>query len=258
MRIRVIFRTLSVLSVLLFLVLMAATRSAQKVEPDYKAVYDEWLRQMDANPWLDGPQWFRPEVGPFGLRNATRNLLSIGPNLTPLVVEELRTTTDRLHQYILIMLLNKISGINLYFSIGDVYVWDVTPMLKDQFIAKWDSGVYPRASELLASEWKDTVDGGMPEKVDPDSIMPIRRYGIYALPFIVESLKQRNSSEIFAAYLIITGESDQYAKYIENPSTMFQTQDDKLSHIKTWARSNETKFDKLGAIYTQIKATAIQ
>jgi hypothetical protein len=243
---------------MLYLVLMAASRPAQNVDPDYKAVYDEWRRQMDANPWLDGPQWFRPEVGPFGLRNATRNLLSIGPNLTPFIVEEFRTETERYRQFILIYLLNKISGINLYFSIGDVYVWDATPELIKKFIAKWDSGDYLRASELLASEWKDPVDRGVSEKVDPDSIMPIRRYGIYALPFIIESLKQRNSSAVFAAYLIITDESDQYAKYIENPSKMFQTQDDKLSHIKAWARKNETKFDKLGALYTRIKAAAIQ
>jgi hypothetical protein len=258
MRKRETFRTMAVLLVLLFLVLMAASRSAQKVDQDYKVVYDEWHRQMDANPWLDGPQWFRTDVGPFGLRNATRNLLSIGPNLTPLIVEELRTETDRYRQFLLIYLLNKISGVNLYYGIGDVYVWDATPELIKNFIAKWDSGAYLRANELLATEWKDPDDGTISRKIDPNSIVPIRRYGIYALPFIIESLNQRNSSAVFAAYLIITGESDQYAKYIENPSTMFQAQGDKLSHIKAWARNNETKFDKLGALHTRIKAAAIQ
>jgi hypothetical protein len=257
MRVRVTFLTIAVL-LMLYLVLMAASRPAQNADPDYKAVYDEWRRQMDANPWLDVPQWFRPEVGPFGLRNATRNLLSIGPNLTPLIVEELRTETDRFRLYLLIHLLSKISGINLYYGSGADNFYDATPMFKDQFIAKWDSGAYLRASELLASEWKAPVDRGMSEKVDPHSILPIRRYGIYALPFIIESLNQRNLSAVFAAYLIITDESDQFTKYIENPSKMFQTQDDKLSHIKAWARRNETKFDKLGALYTRIKAAAIQ
>jgi hypothetical protein len=257
MRVRVTFLAMTVL-LMLYLVLMAASRPVQKVEPDYKAVYDEWLRQMDANPQLEITQWFRPERGSFGLRNATRNLLSIGPNLTPLVVEELRTSTDRYRQYLLLHLLSKISGITLYFAIGDVYLEDAAPELIKKFIAKWDSGAYLRASELLASEWKDTVDGGMPEKVDPDSIMPIRRYGIYALPFILESLKQRNSSEIFAAYLMIIDEPFLYAEYIENPSKMFRTQGDKLLHIKGWARRTETKCDRLGAIHTQIKAIAIQ
>lgn len=247
-----------VVFLMLSLVLMAAPNPTQNVDPAYKAAYDEWRKQMDANPWLDVPQWFRTNVGPPELRNATKDLLSIGPNLTPLIVEELRTETDHLRQYKLIILLDRVSGINLYYLSGAENYYDATPALKSRFIAQWDSGSYLKASELLKSEWKDPVGGIAPEKVDPKSTIPIRRYGVYALPFIVESLKQRNSSAVFAAYLMITGESDQYTKYIENPSKMFQTQDDKLSHIKAWARRNETKFDKLGALYTRIKAAAIQ
>jgi len=192
------------------------------------------------------------------LPNATRNLLSIGPNLTPLVVEELRTETDHFHQYILMLLLDRVSGINLYFGSGVDNINDAAPALIKQFISKWDSGIYPKASELLKSEWKDPVDGIAPKKVDPNSIIPIRRYGVYALPFIVESLNQRNSSALFTAYLIITGESDQYARYIKSPSAMFQTRSKKLSHIKAWAGKNETKFDKLGDLHARIKAIAIQ
>ena len=206
----------------------------------------------------DCEMWVRSDCGLPEQRKATRNLLSIGPNLTPFIVDKLRTETDHKRQYILMILLDRVSGINLYFDSGVEYVWDATPALIKQFIAKWDSGNFLKASELLKSEWKDPVDGTAPEKIAPSSIIPIRRYGVYALPFIFESLNQRNSSKLFAAYLIITGESDQYAQYIKSPSTMFQTRGEKLSHIKAWARENETKFEELGDLYTRIKAIAIQ
>jgi hypothetical protein len=242
---------------MLSLVLMAAPNPTQNVDPAYKAAYDEWLKQMDAN-LLDVPQWFRPNVGPPELRNATKDLLSIGPNLTPLIVEELRTETDRMRQYKLIFLLDRVSGINLYYLSGAENYYDATPAFKSRFIAQWDSGSYLKASELLKSEWKDPVGGIAPEKVDPKSIIQIRRYGVYALPFIVESLNQHSSNALFAAYLIITGQADQYTQYLESPSAMFQTRDDKLSHVKAWMGKNESKFDKLGDLHTRIRAIAIQ
>jgi hypothetical protein len=243
---------------MLCLVLMASPGPAQTAYPDYKAVYDEWRRQVDANPQLSLPPLFPQYIGSPELRNATLNLLSIGSNLTPFIVEELRTETDLHRKTYLMYLLDEVSGVNLYSCIDAVYVEDAAPALIKQFIAKWDSGDFLKASELLKSEWKDPVDGTAPEKIDPCSITPIRRYGVYALPFIFESLNQRNSSKLFAAYLIITGESGQYARYIKSPSTMFQTRGEKSSHIKVWARENETKFDKLGAMHTRIKAIANQ
>ena len=52
MRIGSTFLTVAIF-LTLCLVLMAAPGPTQKVDPAYKAVYDEWWRQMDANPWLD-------------------------------------------------------------------------------------------------------------------------------------------------------------------------------------------------------------
>jgi hypothetical protein len=245
-------------SSMLCLVLMASPGPAQTAYPDYKAAYDEWRRQIDANPYLSLPPLFPQHIGSSDLRNATLNLLSIGPNLTLFIVEELRTETDLHRKTYLMYLLDHVSGINLYYCIDAEYIQDAAPALIKQFLAKWDSGAFLKASELLKSEWKYPVDEITPEKVDPCSIIPMRRYGVYALPFIVESLNNRNSSELFAAYLIITGESELYSEYIESPATMFQTRDEKLSHIKVWARENETRFDKLGDLYIKIKAIADQ
>jgi hypothetical protein len=243
---------------MLCLVLTASPGLAQSAYPDYKAVYDEWRRQIDANPQLSLPPLHPKYMPPSDLRNATLNLLSIGPNLTPFIVEELRTETDLHRQNYLMYLLSRVSGINLYYCIDAENIWGAAPALIKQFIAKWDSGAFLKASESLKSEWKEPVDGTAPEKIDPCSIIPIRRYGVYALPFIFESLKHRNSSALFAAYLIIIGESFQYSEYIESPAAMFQTRDEKLHNIKVWARENETKFEELGDLYTRVKAIANQ
>jgi hypothetical protein len=257
MRIGLTFLTMAAL-LMLNLVLMASPGPTQNVDPAYKAVYDEWRKQWDGIQVSDCEMWVRPDCGLPEQRQATRNLLSIGPNLTPFIVDELRTETDHKRRYILMILLDRVSGVNLYYGSGVENFWDATPELIKRFIVKWDSDIYLKASELLKNEWKDPVDGAAPEKVDPKSIVPIIRYGVYALPFIFESLNQRNSSVLFAAYLRITGESDQYREYIESPATMFQTRNEKLSHMKAWARENETKFDKLGALHPQIKAIATQ
>jgi hypothetical protein len=131
MRIGLPFLTIAVF-LMLYLVLIASPRPTQKVDPAYKAVYDEWRKQIDADPILADAQWFDPDIGLPNVRKATRNLLSIGPNLTPLVVEELRTETDPLHQYILIHLLDRVSGINLYYDSGADNIYEGIPVYPNQ------------------------------------------------------------------------------------------------------------------------------
>lgn len=74
-----------------------------------------------------------------------------------------------------------------------------------------------------------------------------------AIPFIIENIESTNSSELFAAFLIITGNSDLYAQYLESPSKHFATRDQKLSSIKSWVGKNEKKMDRLKGLHDQIR-----
>ena len=238
---------------ILCVAMTSSSEAAQTVDPAYKIAYEKWRDLLDASP-LDVGSWFRTDIDNSEIAKATRVLFSIGPNLTPLIVEELKTEKDPLRLYRLMLLLDRVSGINIYFESGVGNFYEATPELRDRFIAQWDSGLYLSASELLKNEWQNTTGESGAGKIDPRNLTPIRRYGVYALPFILESLNQRNSNALFAAYLVITGERDLYSQYIENPAAMFSTPDHKLSHIKQWLRTNENKFEKLGNLHNTIRA----
>ena len=90
--------------------------------------------------------------------------------------------------------------------------------------------------------------GQTTDKIDPKRLAQIRRYGVYALPFIIENVERQNSPELFAAFLIITGKSDLYADYLEHPSSRFASREEKLSLLRSWASGNASKVDKLSGL----------
>jgi hypothetical protein len=154
------------------------------------------------------------------------------------------------------LLLNRVSGINLYYDSGHENFYDAAPELKARFLNEWDSGQYGNATVLLRTAWRDPDPANVVERIDPRSISPVRRYGVYAVPFIAESLQKRDSPELFAAFLIITDETDLYARFLENPSQLFPTRDEKLAFVKGWAARNAGKLDKLKDLHENIRSLA--
>ena len=86
--------------------------------------------------------------------------------------------------------------------------------------------------------------------------MPLRRYGVYAIPFIAEGLDTQNSAELFAAFLIITGDSNQYSAYLENPAKLQPTREEKRAAVRGWAQENVGKVDRLGPLHEKVTALA--
>jgi hypothetical protein len=222
--------------------------------PDYRPAFERWRRALDANPALGDPFWVRPEGGPAEMRSAVGDLLSIGPNLTPLLVEEMRNEKDPLRLYQLVILLNAVSGINLYFGSGEENYFKAMPRFRDKFVQDWDSGKFLDATSALETNWTPSYDPQARKGVAPAQLTQIRRYGVYALPFIIKELEKRDSPELFAAFLIITGESELFAHYLEKPSDFLPEREQKLSYVKAWAGRNESKIDKLGSLPQQLKA----
>jgi hypothetical protein len=190
------------------------------------------------------------------MRAAVKGLLSFGPNILPLLVKELKQETDSLRIYRLVLLLNAVAGINLYYDSGVQSVHDGSPQLRDRFIEDWDSGKFSNSTQLLRGAWKKGHQVNTSERIDPRKLTEVRRYGVFAIPFIVENIESTNSPELFAAFLIITGDSDLYAEYLENPSKHFASRDQKLSSIKSWVSKNEKKMDKLKGLHDQIRMLA--
>jgi len=234
---------------------MNSTQSLQDSDSAYEEAYKKWSDAIDSNPNLGEPFWTRTDIGPAEMRNATGALLSFGPNLTPFLVKHLRTETDPLRLYRLVLLLNAVSGINLYYESGAENFYAASPKFRDQFIHDWDSQKYSNATQFLTTLYPDENDDTL-TRIDPRNLAQIRRFGVYAIPFITERVKNRNSRRLFAAFLIITGNSDLYAQYIENPSGFFIGRDHKLSLMKSWARENGSKLDKLQSLHDRVRDLA--
>ena len=233
---------------------IADSFDSQQTGSDYQAEYERWCRAIDSNPVLGEPFWTSTDSGPAELRSAVAELLSIGPNFTPFLVERMRIETAHLRLYQLVLLLNRVSGINLYFDSGEENHYGAMPRFRDSFIQGWDSGKYQNATTLLRATWTYSDDTRMHKEIDPKRLTPILRYGVFALPFIIESLEKHNSSELFAAFLIITGQRELYARYLEKPSDFLPERGQKISYVTAWAGKNERRIDKLRALHQQIKS----
>jgi hypothetical protein len=242
------------------MVMPAASVSPQDPEQAYRASYHRWRAAIDANPALGEAFWLDTDNGPAALRNATAGLVSAGPNLVPFIVREFRTETDQLRLYRLMLLLKRVSGISLYFNSGEENFYAAMPKFKARFLSQWDSGDFENATVLLRKAWKDPDPTNAVEKIDPKSLTPFLRYGVFAIPFIAESLEKQNSPELFAAFLNITGiitrETDQYAEYLENPSRFYPTREHKLTFVKGWAAKNLNKVDRLKDLHEKIMSMA--
>lgn len=235
---------------------MSSSQPPQDVEAAHAAAYERWAQAIESDPRLSEAFWLRTDIGPPEMRAAVREILSFGPNMTPFLVKELRRETDPLRLYRLVLLLNAVSGINLYYESGEESIYHAAPRMRDRFIKDWDSQKFQNASHLLRSTWRGGDEDESAERIDPKKLAKIRRFGVFALPFIIEQVEGRNSRELFAAFLIITGKSDLYAQYLEEPSSLFAGREQKLSLMKAWAGENEKKLDKLHGVHERVKALA--
>jgi hypothetical protein len=234
----------------------AGTQSSKPDAPNYRKAYERWCRAIDANGRLGEPFWVSTENGPAELRSAVQDIISIGPNMTDFIVKEMKTEKNTMRLYRLVLLLNRVSGINLYFGSGEENYVAAMPKFRDQFVEAWDSGKFLNATELLKGSWKYEDELAANMTVDVKRTLPIRRYGVFALPFIIENIQRHNSAELFAACLMIIGEPGVYATYLEKPYNLFPSRDDKLNFIRAWATENAGRMDRLGSLNNEIKMLA--
>jgi hypothetical protein len=238
--------------------LIKSLPTSQSDDSAFATAYERWNRAIESNPGLGEPFWLRSDIGPTEMRAAVKDLVSLGPNMVPFLVNELRRETDSMRVYRLLLLLNAVAGINRYYDSGAQNVFNGSLQLRDSFIQDWDSGKFLNATQLLRGAWQKGHQGPTPERIDPRELTQVRRYGVFAIPFINENIESTNSPELFAAFLIITGNSDLYAEYLESPSKHFASREQKRSLIKSWVSKNEKKMDKFKGLHDQITTLAAQ
>lgn len=133
-----------------------------------------------------------------------------------------------------LLLLGETAGICLVYPLRG----DESPGFLERNFRKfqqdWKAGRYENPDKEIREFCEARLAGEKADKVDADALLPLRRYGIFGLPELVRQIKKNNSKHAFAAYLIITGQRDEYADYIANSNKRFTNTEAKLKHVQKW------------------------
>jgi hypothetical protein len=122
------------------------------------------------------------------------------------------------------------------------------------FLEEWDSGGFLHPDTKLRAI--RNADAEVPEAstVNYETTFPYRRYGVYALPFLIGEIRRTNSAQCFNAFLIITFHRDLYVRHYRDPRHLYPTVEGKMDFIRAWWRDNGRKFDQLGSLPAAIQS----
>jgi len=228
-------------------------RRRQASATRHREAYDAWMKatfEIDISFWLSGHRdspTFRPLV----------NLMEIGPNIAPFLVNELRNERDEKRLHRLCTLIGYLPDIDvlrgkrlpLRGSFQEAY-----PASREQFLADWDAGIVTGPTESLRIARRNIDEDKPVDKFDYQGTLgEVRSSGVYALPFIVETLKQHNSEELFAAFLAVTAQYDLYSLYCKAPREFFVSQPEKIGYVQAWFKANEHRINELTQVHAKLK-----
>lgn len=200
----------------------------------YERLHQRWHEAIARNPIASGPSAYRTETpGEVGasFEEIWKNRFAFGYFLAERIAH-----SDGVIGYSDALLLERTAGIDLIRSdekpFAEQNFGENLRRQGEQFRKEWREGIYRdpcfKLSGYLEGRGKDKKNEGM----NALELAPIRRYGVFALPCLVEAVKKRNSSHAFAAYLIITGNSEEYANYLDGTETRFATPEAKLHRMR--------------------------
>jgi len=194
-------------------------------------------------------------------RQAAEVLWNIGANLTPHIVENLRTNADPSSAKLFDMLLSKFARIALRwrpspvhggnFKQGEFEVSRHT--IVSNFLTEWDSGLYNHP-EIELEKLRHLLTGPVSsQRIMPDKFRPISYFGIYSLPFLIREMRTNASSEVFA--LTISKANHPAASlYWGKHWQQFTTHAEKIQEVRNWWSAEHTKFNELHPLYEKIDA----
>lgn len=218
---------------------------AQKDSRAFRNAYEDWQRVLDGSPISSDPFFFNKDAGTKEQQDAIKAVLAFGPEAVPDLVLNIRSEGNRMHLYRAIMLLEELAGINVYISYNK-NIHDEIFVLRDKFLREWDSGDYLEADRVLAKTGGRYLKKDLEtEQIDPRSLVNIRYFGIYAMPFIIRGIRDYDSPECYAAFLIITKQREKYAEYISHAKQNQITSSQKMDDVKKWYADNHERLERM-------------
>jgi hypothetical protein len=264
----------------------------QSAEPSasYRAILERWHAALNLSP---SGLSFTPYFGLAGpgaleLNASVKQLESIGANMIPFMVKQIRgdlrtlknamtaspmtwdpacvnfetaahkkgeigTAANRLDRDVELMFM--LGGIQIRIGMTD---FSTTHWMEriEGFLKEWDAGSYISPESKLRAIREESKEVRDSPAIDYRKTFPYRRYGIYALPFLINEIRDNNSAECFSAFLIITFHRDLYASHYDDPRKLYPTTSDKMSFIRTWWRENKQKLTQLRDLSDKIRTLA--
>ncbi len=216
---------------------------SQKTDPQFESLYQRWHKALESNPFLTEPMFFQTngvpedlatvvteiEQNKIGLAYFLAQKIAVGTNLNGVLYFDLR-------------LLDHVAGINLWFPdrIVDNPGQNIAE-LTARYRAEWQQGLYKDPSKKIAELCNQKLSKEAGDDLNPHQVVALRRYGIFGLPELIRQVKKNNSKHAFAAYLIITGQPDEYADYLKHTNKKFTTPEAKIEHVKAKVEKIKTK-----------------
>jgi len=240
---RVLMKTHHRNTILLAIVVYALGIGASVAQDEkLEALYQQWHAALDGNPILVEPHFFDVRIPE--LRPALEGMMSNRIAMAYFICERVATNqyTDaemrgpgRLYRDL--NLLRYLTGIHVfeaYAKPGEENFIGNVDKFRARFKEDWVSGVFrdpsTKIEELCAAAMPRERDG----RIDKDTLIAIRHYGIFGLPELTRQMRKHNSRHAFAAYLVVTGQWDVYEEYISKSNQQFTNAEAKLEHVKQW------------------------
>jgi len=231
---------LAALSASAFVVVLSNAAEDPARQEKFEALYEKWHQILDANQAiLTEPSFFSTESGPPELVATVTEIKRNGLTMADFLCEKLAGETakkERLYRDVL--LLERVTGIDLLRAEDQPFRLQNFSVNMSNFTARfreeWQQGVYKDPSKKIARLCEDRLPKEKGSSIEPVDVVALRRYGVYGLPEIVKQIKKNDSKHAFAAYLITTGQREQYAAYILETDKQFPTKEAKIEHIKDW------------------------
>ena len=184
-------------------------------------------------------------------------LIMMGPNITHKIITKICEEGNMHMQWALQMLLRRVAGITFpnYLSTPSELAqnrdlacqWDREQAFKKEqhFDELWLTfAEQDRHGEFMGRSFLD--------RVKSDQIKAISKHGIFALPFCIKTVRDENSSEMFAVFLKVSRRSSDYDLFYKDPTALLSRKEQKLEYIVGWWSAEKTRYINLSALYKRI------
>jgi hypothetical protein len=225
--------------------------------------YNQWHDALDSNPFITEPVFFNTERTPRDYAEIVNNIFNNKLAVLEYVCDKVANGTSR-NIYRDALLIDRLGGVNLFY---DKITFPLTTIRKNiennvpTFQMEWLAGDYKapdqiikRLCQQLMSGSDDEASNVMHLAIDPARLIPLRRYGIFALPELIRQLKYTNSKHVFAAILAITN-MDEYSAYLRFSDRDYLQKTDKINLITRWYQKELEKDNNSNDIMKKIAAS---